>query len=134
MQHSPSTEMYWLLLTLILTATMWVPYILNRMKEQGILSALWDPLGETEARAPWANRMMRAHENAVENLVIFAPLVLALQWQQISTETTAAACTVYFFARLAHFLVFTFGVPVLRVVTFLIGFGAQMTLALSLFN
>lgn len=132
MQNTVSTEMYWLLLTLILSATMWVPYILNRMKEQGILFALWDPQGETQARAPWANRMMRAHENAVENLVIFAPLVLALQWLHISTTATVAACIVYFFARLVHFVVFTFGVPVLRVVTFLIGFGAQMTLAVNL--
>ena len=75
MQTTLPTELYWLTLTVSLTAVMWLPYITNRMVELGILPALWDRFGHTEARAAWANRMMQAHANAVENLVIFAPLV-----------------------------------------------------------
>lgn len=51
-----------------------VPYIINRMLEQGIGRAIWDPQGITKTEVNWAERMMRAHKNAVENLVVFAPL------------------------------------------------------------
>lgn len=126
------TELYWLALTISMTAVFWVPYILNRMLEQGILSALWDPHGYTDTNRAWARRMMQAHINAVENLVIFAPLVILIQLTGLNSTTTAAACMVYFFARLAHYLVFTFAVPLLRVVTFLVGFGVQVVLVTRL--
>ena len=134
MNESLTSELYWLVLTILMTALMWVPYILNRMKEQGIGTALWDPQGDTVARAAWANRMMCAHENAVENLVIFAPLVLAIYMTGSGNEVTGLACLVYFLARLAHYVVFTLGVPLLRVITFLTGFGAQVVLALVLLD
>ncbi len=134
MPNTLSTEVHWLALTLFMTAIMWVPYILNRLIEQGIFNALWDPRGITATKNAWAERMMRAHENAVENLVIFAPLVLLIEFAQLNSPLTAIACMVYFFARLAHFLVFTFGVPVLRVLTFVVGFGVQMILLGRLFQ
>jgi len=105
-----------------MTAVFWVPYILNRMLELGVLSALWDPHGHTDTQRAWARRMMQAHVNAVENLVIFAPLVILIQVSGLNSDITARACMIYFFARLTHYLAFTFAIPLLRVVTFLIGF------------
>ena len=133
MNATLTPELLWLAATVTMTALMWVPYILNRMKERGVWTALWDPQGETRADAQWADRMMRAHRNAVENLVVFAPLVLALHAVEISTAATAAASTIYFFARAAHYVIFTLGLPLFRVVAFLIGFACQMVLAAALF-
>ena len=127
-----TTELFWMTTTVPMTGLMWVPYILNRLLERGVGTALWDPEGTTETTARWAARMMRAHQNAVENLVIFTPLVLGLHAAGISNAITATACMVYFFARAARYLVFTFGVPLLRVVTFAVGVAAQVTLALAL--
>ena len=127
-----STELFWLTLTLLMTGLMWLPYILNRLKEQGPGRALWDPQGSTATQVEWAERMMRAHQNAVENLIIFAPLVLSLQLAGIGSEITATACMVYFYARLAHYLVFTIGLPVLRILAFAVGVSCQLVLALSL--
>lgn len=132
MSASLSSELYWLTLTILMTALFWVPYILNRLQEQGVLNALRDPHGETGTRRAWARRMMQAHENAVENLVLFAPLVILVELAGAHTQATATACLVYFLARLTHYLVFTFAVPVLRVVSFLVGFGAQLTLIRAL--
>ncbi len=129
-----SAELYWLTLTTIMTSLLWIPYILNRMLEQGIFNAMWDRFGSTETQAKWANRMMQAHVNAVENLVVFAPLVLLVQLTGKNSEITAMACMIFFFARLVHYFVFTFAVPLLRVVTFLTGFGAQITLGLVVLN
>ena len=127
-----SPQLYWLTLTTLMTGLMWVPYIGNRLIEKRPLKALWDPQGDTSTRVAWADRMMRAHQNAVENLAIFAPLVLALQMAGISSSITVTACVVYFFARLAHYVVFTLGIPVVRVLAFAVGVAAQITLALAL--
>lgn len=127
-----STELYWLAMTLLMTSLFWVPYIINRMLEQGILNALWDRFGETHTEKEWAKRMMSAHKNAVENLVIFAPLVILIQITETNSSITAIACMVYFYTRLAHYFVFTFSLPVLRVLTFLIGFGVQALLVLTI--
>ena len=129
-----SNELYWLAITILMTSLLWVPYILNRMHEQGIFNAIWDPQGHTSSKREWARRMMQAHENAVENLVIFVPLVILVELTGMNSKITASACMLYFFTRLIHYLAFTFAVPVVRVVTFLIGFGVQLTLALTLFG
>ena len=127
-------ELYWLVMTTTMTALIFVPYILNRMKEHGTWPAVWNPQPDKSPKAQWAERIMRAHANAVENLVVFAPLVLTLQLVGASTTATATACMVYFFARLAHVILYTFAVPLLRTVAFVIGVGCQMTLALTLLN
>ena len=125
-------ELYWLTLTVLMTALMWVPYVVNRVIEQGVGRVLWDPAGTTKTKVGWAERMMRAHTYAVENLVVFAPLVLTLKLAGISNEFTVAACATYFFARLAHYLIFTLGIPLLRIPTFAVGVTAQLVLASTL--
>ena len=125
-------ELRWLVLTILMTGLFWIPYILKRILENGYWTALWDPQGRTHMDAPWAQRMMRAHQNAVENLAIFAPLVLALHVTGANTALIAAACMVYFAARAAHVVIYTLAIPLFRTVAFLAGFGAQMVLALTL--
>jgi len=134
MNIEQNAELHWLLLAVLMTSLMWVPYIINRMRELGVMAALWDRFGHTEADAAWANRMTRAHENAVENLVVFAPLVLLVVMTNSGNAVTLLAVQVYFFARLAHYIVFTLAIPLLRVVSFLAGFFAQMMLVVSLLN
>lgn len=132
MLSNHSADLFWLLLTLIMTSLFWIPYIINRMLEQGIMNALWDPYGDTSTQRAWAQRMMQAHANAVENLVIFVPLMILIQLNGLQSTATATAGMIYFYARLIHFLVFTFAIPYLRVISFLTGFGAQVYLMLIL--
>lgn len=132
MHATLSAEIYWLSLTLFMTSLFWVPYIINRMLEQGVFNALWDRFGGTHTEKKWAKRMMSAHTNAVENLVIFAPSVILIQITGTNSSTTASACMVYFFTRLTHYFVFTFSLPILRVLTFLIGFGVQVLLVTTI--
>ena len=127
-------ELFWLTLTVILTGVMWIPYILNRAQVRGLMGALANPSRSDTPQSEWANRMMFAHDNAVENLVIFAPLVLILNAIDYSSRWTVLACAVYFWARLAHALVYTFGIAVLRTVTWTVGFLAQAVLALAIFK
>jgi len=127
-----STELYWLTLTIIMTALFWVPYVLDRLVVNGTIPALLNPGPEPSRQSRWAARAIKAHENASENLVIFAPLVLMIHSLGLSTARTELAVVVYFFARLAHFGIYAAGVPVARTVAFVIGWGAQAVLALTL--
>ena len=127
-------ELFWLTLTVILTGLLWVPYILNRVSVRGLSGAMANPSRDAKPHAGWANRLMFAHDNAVENLVVFAPLVIILNEIDYSTKWTIYACAVYFWARLAHLVVYTLGLPVFRTLAFTVGFLAQAVLALAIFR
>ncbi len=129
MMTQVNNEIFWLTLTLLMTALFWVPYILNRMKEHGPWTALYNPQPDTRPTSQWAERMMRAHQNAVENIVIMAPLVLSVEVLGLNSHISATASGLFFFARLLHFVLYTFRVPLLRTVAFLVGFCCQATLA-----
>ena len=96
----------------------------------GLQQAAFNPNSDPAPNALWAKRMMNAHKNAVENLVIFAPLVLLVHLGGFHSSLTASAVKVYFFARLAHYIVYTFGVPGLRTIAFVVGFVCQIILGL----
>ena len=125
-------ELFWLTLTVILTGLLWVPYVLNRIMVRGVSGAMANPSRTDKPQAEWANRLMFAHDNAVENLIVFAPLVLILNAADVSTPTTVLACAVYFWSRLVHLIVYTAGLPVLRTLPFVVGFAAQAVLAVAI--
>ena len=127
-------ELFWLTLTVILTGILWIPYMVNRCQVRGLSSVMANPTRSDKAQADWATRLMFAHDNAVENLVIFAPLVLILNAIDYSTKWTALACAVYFWSRVAHLIVYSLGIPVFRTLAFTVGFLAQAVLALAIFK
>lgn len=130
MAHAITTELYWLVLTVLMTAIFWMPTIVNRILETGVWATLKPP--QLQPKAQWAERLRRAHANAVENLVLFAPLVLAIQITGMNNSATAFACTMYFFARLVHVIAYILAVPLIRTLAFTAGFFSQMALAFTL--
>jgi uncharacterized MAPEG superfamily protein len=129
-----SKELFWLVLTVAMTGLFWVPYILDRIMVRGTMGAMANPGPADKPQSAWARRLMAAHTNAVENLVIFAPLVLVTQALNIATPTTAFACALFFWSRLTHVVVYTLGIPVLRTLAFAGGFVAQVMLVLAIFK
>ena len=131
--NNMTPELYWLTLTVLLTASMWVPYVLDRMAVRGILQTVTDRGPEGSGpQSVWAKRAIRAHQNAIENLAIFAPLVLTAHLLHFSTHGTKMAAALYFFARLAHFIVYTAGLPTLRTFAFTGGFVAQIIFVVTI--
>ena len=128
-----TTELYWLTLTALVMALYWIPYVLNRMALQGVLGAMQSTATEGPQPAEWAHRAKAAHGIAVENFPVFAALILAAHVSGISNAITTGAAPVYFFGMLAHYVVFTLGIPYLRTLAFLgAGFGAEIALSLTL--
>jgi uncharacterized MAPEG superfamily protein len=122
----PSTALDWLTATLLLTALLPLPYVLNRLAVRGWRGVLANPQATDAPLAPWAQRAQRAHANAVENLVVFAPAVLATQALGLADAFTAQAAAAYFAARLLHYLAYAGGIPGLRTVAYAIGWLATV--------
>jgi uncharacterized MAPEG superfamily protein len=127
-----TTELYWLTLTALMTALFWVPYVLNRVAVAGLGGALAGTSPTGKSHSEWANRAIKAHTNAIENLAIFAPIVLTAHVLNISSGATRAAVVVYFFARLIHFVVYSAAIPAARTLAFTAGWLAQIAIIASI--
>ena len=125
------TELVYLIWVTALTGVLWIPYILDRIAVWGLADAVGYP-ANPKPQSPWATRLMKAHANAVENLVVFAALVLVAHAAGVSNGATAGACMVYFWARIVHVVAYTFAVPWVRTLAFAVGFFAQATIAWQL--
>jgi uncharacterized MAPEG superfamily protein len=125
-------EVFWLTATILMTALFWVPYVLNRIAVCGLSGALSGNVPDMTAVPAWAQRAARAHQNAIENLVLFAALVLLAQAQGVASTLLAAVTQVYFFTRLIHYIVYAAGLPGLRTLTFAVGWACQIVLIVAI--
>ena len=125
------TELFYLALVTAFTGLLWIPYILDRASVRGIMDAVGYP-ENPKPQSPWAQRLQKAHSNAVENLVVFAPLVLVAHAMGVTSSSIGTAALVYFWARVAHVVTYTFAVPWGRTLTFTVGFFAQAVVAWQL--
>lgn len=135
-------HLYWLVLSAVATLVMPLPYVFEAITRLGLLKAGGYSKDRTsggferpgETPAAWAERAYRAHRNAVENLAVLAILVLTAHLANIgpNLDVVAQAAKVYFFARLAHYVVYTAGIPMLRTVTYFVAIGALLTIAYTL--
>jgi uncharacterized MAPEG superfamily protein len=82
-----SKELFWLTLTAAMTGLLWVPYILDRIMVRGAMGATANPSPNDKPQSAWAVRMMAAHTNTVENLVVFVPLVFVAHELNIHTAS-----------------------------------------------
>lgn len=126
-----SSELMSLTWVTALTAVTWVPYILNTIMVRGLYDAVGYP-DAPKPLAPWAERMKKAHYNSVENLVVFATLVLIAHAAGVSNDTTIMAATIYFWARVVHLVAYTLAIPWVRTLAFATGFVCQVALFLQL--
>lgn len=62
----------------------------------------------------WAGRAQRAHRNMLENLVLFAALVLVAQVAGKTNATTALGAQIFFWARVVYAGVYLAGIPWVR--------------------
>jgi len=126
-------ELFWLTLVTAYTSLLWIPYAAVRVAKIGWVRVFVDPLpGDDPFDKPWAHRAYRAHMNAFEGLVTFAPVAIGVAITGISNEVTQVSAATYFFARLIHTPIYIFKVPVLRLLTFMVGLGATLAMAWQL--
>lgn len=125
------TELFYLALVTAFTGLLWVPYILDRLAVRGLMDAVGYP-DQPKPQSPWAQRLIKAHYNAVENLVVFAALVLLAHAMGVTSSAIGTAAIVYFWARVVHAAAYAFAVPWVRTLAFTVGFLCQAVVAWQL--
>ncbi len=66
-------------------------------------------------------RLQRLTANMQENLILFAVVVLTAHAAGVSNDTTVMAASLFFYARVAHAVVYAFGWPMIRPLFYFIG-------------
>jgi uncharacterized MAPEG superfamily protein len=117
-----STDLKYLAFTAILTAVLWIPYIVCQVQTNGFLAAsnYVDPA--PRAVPLWGKRADRTYMNAVETFAPFAALVIVAHLAGKANGMTAFWATSFFWLRLAHAVVYLFGIPFVRTLIFTLGF------------
>jgi uncharacterized MAPEG superfamily protein len=65
-------------------------------------------------------RAKRAHLNMLENIALFAPLVLVAAVAGKANATTAMGAMIFFWGRLAYAIIYVAGIPWLRTVSWVV--------------
>ena len=91
-----------------------------------LMSARDDNRGTTGMTA----RIGRALDNSVVAMVLFAPAVLILELLDRTDATTLLCAQVFLIARIIYVPVYALGVPAVRTLAWLAGFGATAILYL----
>jgi len=125
-----SETLFYLALTSMLTAVLWIPYIAGTFIDKGMPTPeQYRDLGLRQRdQAAWLVRANRVHINAVESFAPFAALVLIAEMTAQTNATTAMWAMVFFWARVAHAIVFLLGVPYARTLAYLVGFVAVIAI------
>jgi uncharacterized MAPEG superfamily protein len=117
-----TTDLKYLALTAMLTALLWIPYVVAQVRTNGpmVPANYVDP---TPRPVPlWGARAHRAYLNSVEGFAPFAALVLVAHVAGKADAMTAFWSACFFWLRLAHAVVYLFAVPYIRTVIFTLGF------------
>ena len=123
-----STELTYLALTAMLTASLWIPYVACQVITNGFLKPenYVDP---TPRPVPlWGKRADRTYLNAVEVFAPFAVLVVLVQVTGKANDMTAFWAMGFFWVRVAHAVVYLLAVPYVRTVAFVLGYVAVIGL------
>ena len=119
-----STDLKYLAFTAILTASLWIPYVVAQVTTNGPLKPQ-NYLDPTQRPIPlWGKRADRAYLNAVETFAPFAALVIVAHLAGKANAMTAFWAGCYFWLRLAHAAVYLLGIPLVRTIIFTLGYVA----------
>jgi uncharacterized MAPEG superfamily protein len=107
-----TVELTMLVWAVILTFAQVVVAVLLAMAQVGVPEIAGNREGLITSAM--AGRAKRAHINMMENLPLFAILVLVVHMAGLSTEQTVLGAQIFVIARLVYALVYIIGVPWLR--------------------
>ena len=118
-----SPEVKYLALTAMLTASLWIPYIVAQVVANGFLSPQ-NYVDPTPRPVPlWGKRAERAYMNAVETFAPFAALVVLIQLTGKADSMTTFWAMSYFWLRVIHAVVFWAAIPYIRTIAFVLAYA-----------
>ena len=126
-----SPDLKYLLFSVILTFVQVLIAASLANKEVGlsVLAGNREGMGELPGMA---GRAKRAHLNMIENLVLFAALVLIAAVGGKANAMTAMGAMIFFWARLAYAIAYLIGIPWLRTVLWFVSVIGMAIIAAQL--
>jgi uncharacterized MAPEG superfamily protein len=117
-----STEFKYLAFTAMLTAALWIPYVVCQVMTNGFLQPpnYVDPTARPVPN--WGKRADRTYLNAVEVFAPFAALIVIAHVTGKANAMTAFWAQSFFWLRVGHAVVYWLGWPYIRTVIFTLGF------------
>ena len=106
-------ELALLLWAVVLTLVQAVVAVHGALMQVGLPALAGNREGLPEIKG-WGGRAARAHRNMLENLVLFAALVLVAVIAGKTNATTLLGAQIFLYARIVYALVYIAGVPWLR--------------------
>ena len=127
-----SPDLKYLAFTALLTASLWIPYIVAQVMTNGPLRPenYVDPTSRPVP--PWGKRAERVYLNAIETFAPFAALVIVIQLAGKANATTAFWAMSFFWLRVAHAIVFWAAIPYIRTLIFVLGWVCVVGLFVEL--
>ena len=123
-----TTDLFYLALTAMLSAALWIPYVVCQVMTNGFLQR---PNYVDPAQRPvplWGQRASRAHLNSVETLAPFAVLILIAHITGKAGHWVEVLAVTFFWIRLAYSIVYLAAIPYLRTILFTLGFATVVCL------
>jgi uncharacterized MAPEG superfamily protein len=117
-----NTDLRYLAFTALLTASLWIPYVVAQVVSNGPLTPANYADPTPRALPNWGKRADRAHINAVESFAPYAALVLLAQVAGKADDMTAFWSASFFWLRALHAVVYWLGLPFVRTIVFTLSF------------
>src|SRR5262245_54370991 len=111
-------ELMWLLWAVALTVVQMLIAVSGATLQVGLPKPAGNRDGITEFTG-WVGRAQRAHRNMLENLVLFAALVLVVVVANKGNANTLLGAQLFVWARLVYAAVYMAGIPWLRTLVWL---------------
>ena len=80
----------------------------------------------------WAGRASRAHRNLLENLVLFAALVLSAHAAGVSNAGTVLGAQLFLWARVAYAVLYIAGIPIARTAAWAVSMAGLILIFLQM--
>ena len=124
-------ELTLLVCAIVLAFAQLLAGVIGAMQQVGLPALLGNREGMAEITG-WAGRAQRAHRNMVENLVLFAALVLVAVVAGRTNATTLLGAQIFVWARLAYAIIYVIGLPLLRTLSWFVSVIGMAMIVLQL--
>lgn len=126
-----TTDLQMLFAVSVLSLIQIMPYSMAYMKHWGI-TGIVSNRENMPALPAWANRAIEAQRNLNENLIHFAVFVLLVHALGLSNEMSALGATIFFYSRLAYWLVYIAGIVWVRSMLWMAAIAGEVMVILQL--
>ena len=126
-----SPDLKYLLFAVILTFVQMLVAAMGSNQALGLPTLAGNREGLPEIRG-WAGRAKRAHLNMIENLVLFAALVLIAAVAGKANAMTAMGAMIFFWARVAYAVIYLAGIAWLRTLAWFVSVIGLALIAIEL--